>query len=137
MNLPAPDPFSVPDSPEQAMSDFLYHVAITGGTYLGVYAVTGAYAGPGHLGMVGASFFSSAEVGAVGMSTNAFADTMFALSVYSEPLVAAANVAAVLAVPAIIVGGSAYIAHKINTDSAWQKRAQQLGSGMDFSSHFG
>ena len=136
MNLPRPDPFSIPDSPEQAMSDFLLHTAITGGAYLGVYAVTGAYAGPGHAGLLWATFFSSAEVGAAGASTSAFADTMFALSVYSEPVVAAANVASVLAVPAIIIGGSAYIAHKINTDPAWQRRAQQLGSGMDFSAHF-
>ena len=52
------------------------------------------------------------------------------------------HVASVLATPvglgaAAIVGGSAYIAHKIHTDPSWQRRAQQLGSGMDFSSHFG
>ncbi len=35
-----------------------------------------------------------------------------------------------------VVGGSAYVAHKIHTDPSWQSRAQELGSGMDFSSHF-
>ncbi len=52
------------------------------------------------------------------------------------------HVAQVLASPvglgaAAIVGGSAYIAYKIHTDPSWQRRAQSLGSGMDFSAHFG
>lgn len=51
------------------------------------------------------------------------------------------RVAQVLATPvglgaAVILGGTAYVAHKIHTDPDWQRRAQRLGSGMDFSSHW-
>ncbi len=90
LDLPPPDPLHFPTTWKQVASDVLLHGAISLGTYAAVYAVTGMYAGPGHAGILWHAFFSTTEVGAVGASTNAFADTMFALSVYAEPFVAVA-----------------------------------------------
>jgi len=109
MGLPRPDPFSVPETPEQALSDFLLHAGITAGTVIGVYAYTGLYSGPGLAGTLYAAFFSTAEVGATGAGSVALADTAFAMSVYAEPFVAVARFVAPVAVPAaILVGAMAF-----------------------------
>ena len=135
-------PFYIPDprDPYDLVETGVSHTAWGFASWSIAYAITGSNPGPGHLGTLYRAFFSRAHLGASYAGTNAFADTMFAIKVYSEPFVAVArfttNVAGYLAVPAVIVGGSAYIAHKIHTDPSWQKRAQELGSGMDFSSHF-
>jgi len=86
--LPRPDPLGFPESPEQAVSDFLLHAGITAGAVIGVYAYTGLYAGPGTAGTIYAAFFSTAEAGAAGASTVALSDTIYAMSVYAEPFVA-------------------------------------------------
>ncbi len=102
MGLPRPDPFSVPDTPEQFLSDWLLHAGIGAGTVIGVYAYTGLYAGPGHAGIVYHALFSRAVVGStVGglQGSVALTDTMYAMSVYVEPFVAAARFVAPVVVP--------------------------------------
>lgn len=134
MGLPIPNPFAFPDSPEQLVSDLLLHGAIGMGTAVGVGLYTGAWAGPGTLGTIAYALFDTAPLGASGVV--AFEETMFALSVYAEPFVAVGNVVAPLVAPLALIAGTAYVAHKIQTDPSWQSKAQKLGSGMDFSSHF-
>jgi hypothetical protein len=99
MGLPRPDPFGVPTTPEQAVSDFLWHTGVVAGAYVGVYVLTGAYAGPGHAGLIYAAMFSTAEVGAAGAGSVALTDTVYAMSVYAEPLVAIARFVAPVVVP--------------------------------------
>ena len=104
MPLPPPDPFSVPESEEQAMSDFLFHCAVSAGSYAAVYAYTGLYAGPGHAGILWHAFFSTARVGStVGGLTGVVAleETAFAMSVYAEPFVAFARFVAPVVVPLV------------------------------------
>ena len=93
---------------------------------------------PAHGGMASTfyrAFFSPAHVGSRLAGTSAMADTAFAMSVYAEPFVAVARVASYAAVPAIIIGGSAFIAHKVHTDPSWQSRARDLGKTIDLSPH--
>ncbi len=96
MGLPRPNPFSVPKTLDQALSDFLLHAGITAGTVIGVYAYTGLYAGPGHAGIVYQALFSpsTAYVG-----ESALATTRFAMSVYAEPFVVAGRFVAPVVVP--------------------------------------
>ncbi len=103
------------------------------------WTAASAYGGsPAHGGIASTAYralFSSAHVGSATAGTNALADTVYAMSVYAEPFAVAARFAAVASVPVVIVGGSAFIAHKIQTDPSWQSRARDLGRKMDFSPH--
>ncbi len=114
MGLPRPDPFTVPDTPEQALSDFLLHAGITAGTVIGVYAYTGLYSGPGLASTMYMAFFSTAEVGAAGAGSVALADTAFAMSVYAEPFIAVARFVAPVAVPAAIIVGAMAFGYVVN-----------------------
>ena len=92
MNLPPPNPLGIPDTPEQAMSDFLFSTAISGGAMGLAWVITGSYPGPGPVGTVMRAFFSPAHVGASYAGASALDDTLFALRVYSEPFRLAARV---------------------------------------------
>ncbi len=107
VGLPRPDPLSFPGTPEQAVSDFLWHTGIVAGAYAGVYLVTGAFAGPGHVGMIYAAMFSTAEVGAAPGAV-ALTDTAYAMSVYAEPFVAVARFVAPVVVPLTVAAGFHY-----------------------------
>ena len=92
MGLPRPTLLpGIPETKEQALSDFMLHAGIAAGTAIGVYAYTGMYAGPGHMGILYHAFFSPAAVGARGAGTVALADTVYAGSVYAEPFIAVAR----------------------------------------------
>ena len=136
MGLPRPDPFSFPDTPEQALSDYLLHVGIAAGTVIGVYAYTGLYAGPGMAGTVYAAMFSTAEVGAAGAGSVALTDTMYAMSVYAEPFIAVGRFIAPVAAAMVVVAATVYVSHKIVTatpsDSYWDM-LQSIGSNISMS----
>ena len=104
-----------------------------------VWVAASAYGGsPAHGGIASTmyrAFFSPAHVGSATAGTSAMADTIYAMSVYAEPFVAAGRLLSYAAVPAIIVGGSAFIAHKVQTDPSWQARARDLGRTIDLSPH--
>ena len=106
MGLPRPTLLpGIPETKEQALSDFMLHAGIAAGTAIGVYVYTGMYAGPGHMGILYHAFFSPAAVGARGAGTVALADTVYAGSVYAEPFVAAARFAARWSLPVFAVYG--------------------------------
>ncbi len=95
MGLPRPTLLpGIPETKEQALSDFMLHAGIAAGTAIGVYAYTGLYAGPGHMGILYRAFFSPVSVGARGAGTVALADTAFAASVYAEPFLATGRIVA-------------------------------------------
>ncbi len=133
MGLPRPNPFEVPTTAEQALSDYLLHASIAAGTLIGVYAYTGAYAGPGMVGTVYAAMFSTAEVGAAGAGSVALTDTIYAMSVYAEPFVAVARVLGPVAAAVTVVAATAYISHKIVTTEQtdpWHGMLQSLGRNI-------
>ena len=136
MGLPRPNPFEVPTTPEQALSDYLLHAGIAAGTLIGVYAYTGLYAGPGHAGMIYMAFFSTAEVGAAGAGSVALTDTMYAMSVYAEPFVAAARFVAPIFAAMVVVAATAYVSHKVVTatpsDPYWDM-LQSIGRNISMS----
>ncbi len=136
MGLPRPNPFEVPTTPEQALSDYLLHAGIAAGTLIGVYAYTGAYAGPGMVGTVYAAMFSTAEVGAVGAGSVALTDTIYAMSVYAEPFVAVGRVFGPVAAAVTVVAAGVYIGHKIVTteqSDPWHGMLQSLGRSISMS----
>ncbi len=90
-----PDPRDPEDVAEAALS----HAVYGGIVWAGASLVTGTWAGPGHLGILARAFFSPAHVGASYAGTNALADTMFAMRVYSTPFRAAARFVAPVAIP--------------------------------------
>ncbi len=121
MGLPRPDPFTIPETPEEFLSDYLLHAAVAAGTVIGVYAYTGLYAGPGIAGTIYMAMFSSAEVGAAGAGSVALADTVYAMSVYAEPFVAAARFVAPAVVPltaaAVFYHGGTWLESKLGLPS--------------------
>ncbi len=90
-----PDPRQPEDLKNAAFEHFLFQAATTGL----VYAYSGLRPGPGHVGILYHAFFSRQHVGAAYAGTNAFDDTMFALSVYSEPFQHVGRVMSKIAVP--------------------------------------
>lgn len=95
-----PDPRDPRDVAETALS----HVVYGGLVWAGASAVAGVSAGPGHLGILYRAFLSPAHIGASYAGSSALADTMYAMSVYAEPFVAAARVVVpTLAVAALVV----------------------------------
>ena len=76
-----PDPRDPADMFETAIS----HAAYGAATWAAASLVAGSSAGPGHMGIMARAFFSPMHVGSATMGTNALADTMYALRVYSEP----------------------------------------------------
>ncbi len=136
MGLPRPNPFEIPETPEQALSDYLLHMGIAAGTLIGVYAYTGAYAGPGVAGTVYAAMFSTAEVGAAGAGSVALTDTVYAMSVYAEPFVAVARYVAPVAAAVVAVAATAYVGHQVMTatpsDSYWDM-LQSIGRNISIS----
>ncbi len=135
-------PFYVPDprDPYDLAETAVSHAAWGFASWSLAYALTGSNPGPGHLGTLYRAFLSRAHLGAAYAGTNAFDDTMFALRTYARPITVPIGYVApalpLLAGAAVVLGGSAYIAHKIQTDPSWQSRAQELGRNMDFSFHF-
>ncbi len=104
MGLPRPSIMpGIPETKEQALSDFMLHAGISAGVAIGVYAYTGLYAGPGHMGILYRAFFSPVSVGARGASTVAMADTAYAASVYAEPFIAATRFAVRWSLPTFAV----------------------------------
>ena len=103
MGLPRPSFMpGIPETKEQALSDFMLHAGIAAGTAIGVYAYTGLYAGPGHMGILYHAFFSPAHVGGRA-GTVALLDTIYAGSVYAEPFVAGARFIGRWSLPAFAV----------------------------------
>ena len=90
-----PDPREPEDLKNAAFEHFLFQAATTGL----VYAYSGLRPGPGHAGILYHAFFSRQHVGAAYAGTNAFDDTMYALSVYSEPFQYVGRVMSKIAVP--------------------------------------
>ena len=135
MGLPRPDPFSVPDTPEQFLSDWLLHAGIGAGTVIGVYAYTGLYAGPGHAGIIYHAFFSRAVVGSTvgGLEGSvALADTMYAMSVYAQPFVAAARF---IGSTALVVGMSTLARGDVATRQSTVHRTEQSGIQLTTLAH--
>ncbi len=90
-----PDPRDPDDLKDAAIEHFLYQL---GSTAL-IYGYTGLRPGPGHAGILYHAFLSKEHVGAAYAGTNAFDDTMFALSVYSQPFRTVGRVMSKIAVP--------------------------------------
>jgi hypothetical protein len=120
MGLPRPSIMpGIPETKEQALSDFLLHAGIGAGTVIGVYAYTGLLPGPGHAGIIYRALFSRAVVGStVGglQGSVALTETIYAGSVYAEPFVAAVRFIGRWSLPAIAVT-SFYIAATDKTPS--------------------
>jgi hypothetical protein len=94
-----PDPRDPYDLAETSVSHALWGFA----TYGAAGAYSGIWPGPGHFGSMYYAFFSRKHVGAAYAGANAFDDTMFALSVYSEPFRFVGRALSKVAVPLAIV----------------------------------
>ncbi len=94
-------PFYVPDprDPYDLSETAVSHALWSGAIYGAAWAYSGIPPGPGHFTTMHYAFTSRQHVGAAYAGTNAFDDTMYALSVYSKPFRTAARVAAKVAVP--------------------------------------
>jgi len=127
-----PDPRDPEDVAEAALSHAIYG----GVVWLGASAVAGTWAGPGHLGILYHAFFSPTNVGATA-GTNALADTMFAMRVYSTPFRYAARLIAPIAIPLALnyaydeMGG-----YRRDTEASWGSTAdeRQADSILDWGS---
>lgn len=95
-----PDPRDPSDMVETAISHAVYGTA----TWAAASLLVGQSAGPGHLGLMARALFSPAHVGAAGAGTNALADTVYAMRVYSTPFRIAARASAPLVAAAGIAG---------------------------------
>ncbi len=131
MALPPPSLLpGVPHSKEQALSDFLLHAGLSAGTVIGVYAYTGMHPGPGHAGIIYRALFSRAVVGSTvgGLEGSvALTDTMYALSVYAEPFVAAVRFVTPYA---LAVGISTLARGDVQTRQSTVQRTSQSGTRM-------
>ena len=95
-----PDPRDPQDMAETAVS----HVIWGGATWAAASLYAGTAAGPGHLGLLYHAFFSPTHVGASYAGTNALADTVYAMRVYSTPFRIAARASAPFVAAAGIAG---------------------------------
>lgn len=121
-----PDPRDPVDIAETTISHAVFGTV----TWAGASLIAGANAGPGHLGIMGRALFSPAHVGAAGAGTNALADTVYALRIYSTPFrIATRAVGSAAAIPlaAAIGTGAAVELHGQSTQM--DKMSSLSGSG--------
>jgi hypothetical protein len=79
--LYVPDPRDPHDLAETAVG----HAVTGGGMSLALRAYAGSWPAGGHLAQMYRALLSPAHIGSRAMGTNALADTVYALRVYSEP----------------------------------------------------
>ncbi len=126
-----PDPRDPHDLAETSVSHALWSLAIYGAA--GAYA--GVWPGPGHLGTLYHAFSSRQHIGAAYAGTNAFDDTMFALSVYSEPFRAVGRVASKVAVP-LAIADIAYQTYSDPSDNPFTRAWQASPTSFLFGDHY-
>ncbi len=125
-----PDPRKPEDLKDAAFEHFLYQSATTAL----VYAYSGLRPGPGHAGVLYHAYFSRQHVGAAYAGTNAFDDTMFALSVYSEPFQYVGRVMSKIAVP-IAVADIAVQTYSDPTDNPFTRGYEASPISLFFGDH--
>ena len=129
-------PFYVPDprQPRELASSSLEHALFSGATFGVARALTGQSPGPGHLGIMYRAFLSRKHVGAAYAGTNAFDDTMFALSVYSEPFRSVGRVMSKVAVP-LAVADIAYQTYSDPSDNPFTRAYEASVISLFFGDH--
>ncbi len=129
-------PFYIPDprDPYDLAATSVSHSLYSGAIYASTWALTGANPGPGHLGSLYMSFFSRQHVGAAYAGTNAFDDTMFALSVISEPFRTVGRVASKVAVP-LAIADIAYQTYSDPSDNPFTRGYEASPISLFFGDH--
>ncbi len=125
-----PDPRDSHELVETSVSHALWGLAIYGAA--GAYS--GIWPGPGHLGTLYHAFLSRQHIGSAVMGTNAFDDTMYALSVYSEPFRYAGRVMSKVAVP-LAIADIAYQTYSDPSDNPFTRGYEASPISLFFGDH--
>lgn len=120
-----PDPRDPSDMVETAISHAVYGTA----TWAAASLLVGQSAGPGHLGLMARALFSPAHVGAAGAGTNALADTMYAMRIYSTPFRIAARAAGSTAAIPLAAAIGTLAAVELHGESTRMDKMSSLSGG--------
>ncbi len=129
-------PFYIPDprDPYDLAETAVSHALWSGAIYGSAWAFSGLRPGPGHFGTLYHAFLSRQHVGAAYAGTNAFDDTMFALSVYSEPFRYVGRAMSKVAVP-LAIADIAYQTYSDPTDNPFTRGYEASPVSLLFGDH--
>ncbi len=130
-------PFYIPDprDPYDLAGTVVSHSFYGGASYAAAWALAGTRPGPGHLTTLYYAFFSRQHIGAAYAGTNAFDDTMYALSVVSEPFRVVGRVASKVAVP-LAIADIAYQTYSDPSDNPFTRGWQASPTSFLFGDHY-
>ncbi len=129
-------PFYIPDprDPYDLAGTAVSHSFYAGATYGLAWALAGVRPGPGYFTTLYYAFFSRQHIGSAVAGTNAFDDTMYALSVYSEPFQYAGRVMSKVAVP-LAIADIAYQTYSDPSDNPFTRGYEASPISLFFGDH--